>query len=148
VVAAAGNQGTVGSSVVTRHPWVLPVAACDLQGRPLSQSTLSGSVGKRGLLAPGEGVTSLEPDGQVVASGGTSVAAPFATGSLALLWSEFPLAPASELVFAMRSAGQGRRASIAPPLLNAWAAYQFLLGRGHKLDGATSQPNYERARTE
>ena len=30
VVAAAGNQGTLGSSAITRHPWVIPVAACDL----------------------------------------------------------------------------------------------------------------------
>ncbi len=34
VVAAAGNQGTLGSSAITRHPWVIPVVACDLQGRP------------------------------------------------------------------------------------------------------------------
>ena len=30
VVAAAGNQGTLGSSAITRHPWVIPVMACDL----------------------------------------------------------------------------------------------------------------------
>ena len=36
-VAAAGNQGTVGSSAITRHPWVIPVAACDIQGRPLQR---------------------------------------------------------------------------------------------------------------
>ena len=24
IVAAAGNQGTVGSSAITRHPWVIP----------------------------------------------------------------------------------------------------------------------------
>ena len=29
VVAAAGNQGTLGSSTITRHPWVIPVVACD-----------------------------------------------------------------------------------------------------------------------
>jgi subtilisin family serine protease len=29
VVAAAGNQGTVGSSAITRHPWVIAVVACD-----------------------------------------------------------------------------------------------------------------------
>src|SRR5262245_61139731 len=40
VVAAAGNQGTVGSSAITRHPWVIPVAACSIQGRPLSESNL------------------------------------------------------------------------------------------------------------
>ena len=39
VVAAAGNQGVVGSSVITRHPWVIPVAACDRQGRPLANQT-------------------------------------------------------------------------------------------------------------
>jgi subtilisin family serine protease len=29
VVAAAGNQGTLGSSAITRHPWVIPVIACE-----------------------------------------------------------------------------------------------------------------------
>jgi subtilisin family serine protease len=28
VVAAAGNQGTLGSSAITRHPWVIPVVGC------------------------------------------------------------------------------------------------------------------------
>src|ERR1700756_4165968 len=59
VVAAAGNQRMVGSSVITRHPWVIPVAGCDLQGRPQSQSNLGSSIGRRGLLAPAEGITSL-----------------------------------------------------------------------------------------
>src|SRR5215831_5399706 len=36
VVAAAGNQGMVGSSAITRHPAVIPVAACNSQGTPLS----------------------------------------------------------------------------------------------------------------
>jgi len=35
VVAAAGNQGTIGSSAITRHLSVIPVVACDLRGRPL-----------------------------------------------------------------------------------------------------------------
>ena len=47
IVAATGNQGVVGSSVITRHPWLIPVAGCDLQGRPLSQSNLGNSIGKR-----------------------------------------------------------------------------------------------------
>ncbi len=37
VTAAAGNQGLLGSTALTRHPWVIPVVACDLQGRPMSQ---------------------------------------------------------------------------------------------------------------
>jgi subtilisin family serine protease len=40
VVAAAGNQGAVGSSVITRHPWVVPVIAYDLRGWPMSLSNL------------------------------------------------------------------------------------------------------------
>jgi subtilisin family serine protease len=84
-VAAAGNQGMVGSSVLTRHPWVVPVAACDLQGRPLGQSNLSGSIGRNGRLAPGEGITSLGAEGEPITSGGTSVAAPFVTAAVAVV---------------------------------------------------------------
>ena len=36
------------------------------------------------------------PEGKAVTFGGTSVAAPFVTGGVALLWSEFPIAPATE----------------------------------------------------
>jgi subtilisin family serine protease len=53
VVAASGNQGTLASSAITRHPWVIPVAACDLRGGPVGQTNLGSSVGRRGLLAPG-----------------------------------------------------------------------------------------------
>ena len=38
VVAAAGNQAAIGSSAITRHPWVIPVVAYDLLGKPLDQS--------------------------------------------------------------------------------------------------------------
>src|SRR5262249_243591 len=86
VVAAAGNQGTVGSSAITRHPWVISVDACDLQGRPISYSNLGSSIGRRGLSAPGDGITSLGAEGKSVTLGGTSAAAPFVTGAIALLW--------------------------------------------------------------
>ena len=59
VVAAAGNQGTLGSSAITRHPWVIPVVACDRRGRPMSESNLGSSIGRRGLTAPGDAITSL-----------------------------------------------------------------------------------------
>lgn len=35
-VAASGNQGTLGSSAITRHPWVIPVVACDLKEKTYS----------------------------------------------------------------------------------------------------------------
>ena len=34
VVAAAGNQGALGSTAITRHPWVIPVVAYDLEASP------------------------------------------------------------------------------------------------------------------
>jgi subtilisin family serine protease len=130
IVSAAGNQGSVGSSVITRHPWVIPVAACDRYGRPLSQSNLGSSIGRRGLLAPGEGVTSLRPDGTPVSLGGTSVAAPFVTGTVALLLSEFPTASATELLLSVRGTQKPNRTAIVPPLLDAWSAHQFIVRRG------------------
>src|SRR5262245_30939700 len=57
VVAAAGNQAAVGSSLITGHPWVIPVAACDSRGRPMNESNLGSSIGRRGLSAPGDGIT-------------------------------------------------------------------------------------------
>ena len=126
-VAAAGNQGAVGSSAITRHPWVIPVVACDLQGRPISYSNLGSSIGRRGLGAHGDDVTSLGADGKLLTFGGTSVAAPFVTGAIALLWSEFPSATASEVKLAVTQASAQRRTSVVPPLLDAWAAYQGLM---------------------
>jgi subtilisin family serine protease len=127
VVAAAGNQGTVGSSAITRHPWVIPVVACDLRGRPMDESNLGSSIGRRGLRAPGDSITSLGSEGQTLRLGGTSVAVPFVTGAIALLWSEFPAATAAQIKLAVIQATTLRRGSIVPPLLDAAAAYQVLL---------------------
>jgi subtilisin family serine protease len=126
VVAAAGNQSSVGGTIITRHPWVVPVAACDAQGRPTRESNLGHSMGLRGLRAPGEGITSLGVDGKPITLGGTSVAAPFVTGAVALLWSEFPAATAAEIKAAVTRAIAGRRTTVTPPLLDAWAAYGLM----------------------
>jgi subtilisin family serine protease len=125
VVAAAGNQGALGSSAITRHPWVISVAACDLNGRPIYYSNLGSSIGRRGLTAPGDGITSLGTDGKPRSFGGTSAAAPFVTGAIALLYSEFPAASARQIKLAVTRAGAPRR-TVVPPLLDAWAAYQAL----------------------
>jgi len=126
VVAAAGNQGTLGSSAITRHPWVISVIACDLQGKPMSQSNLGSSIGRRGLSAPGDNITSLGAEGQPLTFGGTSAAAPFVTGAVALLWSAFPTATAAEVKFAVTQAATPRRNTVVPPLLDAWAAYRIM----------------------
>jgi subtilisin family serine protease len=126
VVAAAGNQGGMGSTAITRHPWVIPVAACDAQGRPMNESNLGSSIGRRGLSAPGDGITSLGTDGKPRSFGGTSAATPFVSGSIALIWSEFPDLSARDVKLAVMRSGQQRRRSVVPPLLDAWAAYQAL----------------------
>jgi subtilisin family serine protease len=126
VVAAAGNQSEITSSAITRHPWVIPVTACNDVGLPISQSNFGASIGRLGLRAPGDRITSLAaPEGWFTASG-TSAAAPFVTGAIALLWSQFPQANAAEIKLAILQASTLRRNAIIPPLLNAWASYQIL----------------------
>jgi subtilisin family serine protease len=127
IVAAAGNQGTLGSTAITRHPWVIPVVACDAQARPISESNFGSSVGRRGLRAPGGAITSLGSAGQPLTLSGTSVATPFVSGTIALLWSAFPKATSTQVKFAVTQAYAPKRVMVVPPLLNAWAAYQFML---------------------
>ncbi len=126
VVAAAGNQGTVGSTTITRHPWVIPVIACDQHGWPAPKSNLSHSAGGRGLAAPGERITSLGTNATTYTFGGTSAATPFVTGAIALVWSEFPAATAADIKAAIARARTTRRRTIVPPLLNAWAVYKAM----------------------
>jgi subtilisin family serine protease len=128
-VAAAGNQGIVGGSTITRHPAVIPVAACDLQGRPLNESNLGSSIGRQGLMAPGAGITSLGTNGKAQTLGGTSAAAPFVTGAIALLWSEFPAARGAEVKLAITRCGRESRNSVVPPVLDAWRAYETISRR-------------------
>jgi subtilisin family serine protease len=91
-------------------------------------SNLGSSIGRRGLGAPGEAVTSLGPAAQPLTMNGTSAATPFVAGAAALLWSEFPNASAAEVRSAVTTAR--RRTAIVPPLLNAWASYESM-SRAH-----------------
>ena len=127
IVAAAGNQGTIGSTIITAHPWVIPVVACDLRGKPVNESNLGNSIGRRGLRAPGDQITSLGAEREPLMLGGTSAAAPFVTGAIALAWSEFPAATAAQLRLAFTHAHAAERSTVTPPLLDAWAAYQHVL---------------------
>ncbi len=139
LVVAAGNQGAVGGSALTRHPWVIPVTACDASGRPLALSNFAATIGRGGISAPGEQVTSLADGGGTTTGGGTSAAAPFVTGAVALIASLLPNLPGTAIRYALSPPGAARR-SIVPPLLNAWRTYQDLLQspRGDSRHGATS----------
>jgi subtilisin family serine protease len=123
-VAAAGNQGTIGSSIITRHSWVIPVAGCNLSGRPVRESNFGNSIGRRGLSAPAEGIVSLGTEGCPRSLAGTSAAAPFVTGTIALLLSEFPSASGTAVKLALLQGNGDPRNKVVPPLLDAAAAYQ------------------------
>ena len=132
-VAAAGNQGIIGSSIITSHPWVIPVAACDTQGRLISYSNIGISIGRLGLTAPGEGITSLGTEGESIKLTGTSAAAPFVTGAIALLSSLFPNANPLALKLAFTGFHIRRRATIVPKLMDAWAAYEQMKNNSGRL---------------
>jgi len=127
IVAAAGNQGSVGSSAITGHPWVIPVVACDLRARPIGYSNFGNAIGRRGLSAPGDGITSLGATGESPTLGGTSAAAPFVTGTIALLMSIFPDATAGEFKIAVTRERVPHRSTVVPPLLNAYGAYESMV---------------------
>ena len=78
------------------------------------------------MSAPSEDITSLGPNGTPETFTGTSAAAPFVSGTVALLWSEFPAASASDLKLAVSGVKRQSRKTVVPPILDAWAAYLAL----------------------
>ena len=90
VVAAAGNQGTVGGSVITRHPWVMSVVACDLAGRPLAITNLGSSDCAAGSDGARRWCHGSRRRWTAVHLEWNQRWTPFVTGALALLLSMLP----------------------------------------------------------
>ena len=126
IVAAADDHVRAGASPIAAHRWVIPVIGYDPVGNPIAETNLSPAVARRGLGAPGIDITSLGTDSEVVTLAGATVPLPFVTGTIALLQSEFPAASLMGIKFALTQGYSAGRTSSVPPLLNAWAAYQFL----------------------
>jgi subtilisin family serine protease len=119
LVAAAGNRAAVHGRALSRHPWIVNVAACDRRGGPLPGSNFGTSTGRRGVLAPGEAIVSLAPGGGTVARSGTSAAVAFVSGAIGLAWSLVPRASGNAVRWALTRVPATPRRSIVPPLL--WA---------------------------
>jgi hypothetical protein len=97
LVGASGNQASQSVNSLFQHPWVIPVSAMDKMGN-IEPSSNSGSwINHHGLLAPGSNITSASAGGGHQKMTGTSVAAPFVTGTAALLWSIEPNASAQQI---------------------------------------------------
>ena len=106
LVAASGNQGSSEVNSIFKHPWVIPVAAMDEQGAIVPSSNGGDWVAEHGLLAPGKAVVSTKAGGGYQQMTGSSVAAPFVTGVLALMKSQYPQATAEQLRSAILQQGE------------------------------------------
>lgn len=126
VVAAAGNEGNAFAFYPAAYPGVLAVANVTDKGARHATSNYGLWVD---LAAPGAGVLSLFPGGQVGELTGTSMASPLAAAAAALLWGREPglsaaavsrrlLAAALPLPGAALTAGAG----LGSGLLDAGAA--------------------------
>jgi subtilisin family serine protease len=126
IVVAAGNYGYIGNISLIDHKWLIPVAACSEDGRLDPTSNFGASIGNRGVMAPGVNIKSTCPGGQYIHMSGTSVAAPFVTGSIALLWSIFSNATPAAIMKSITIGTSFKRRSIVPPLLDVGAAWNRL----------------------
>jgi subtilisin family serine protease len=126
IVVAAGNYGYIGNISLINHHWLIPVVACSEDGRLDPSSNFGASIGNRGVMAPGVHIKSTFPGGEYTHMSGTSVAAPFVTGSIALLWSIFPNATPARIMKSITIDTSFKRRSIVPPLLDVGAAWNRL----------------------
>ncbi len=101
LVGIAGNEGTSQVSYPARSPSVIAVSAVDRSNHLASFSNHGIEVD---IASPGDKITSLFPGGIVGTSSGTSFAAAFVSGTLALILSANPQITGSEALSILKKA--------------------------------------------
>lgn len=87
LIAPSGNESGASTCAPADQPQVLAVGALDEDGTVRSSSNHGAAFSGHGLMAIGAGVLVADPDGGTATRNGTSVAAPWVTGTAALLMS-------------------------------------------------------------
>jgi Subtilase family/PatG C-terminal len=116
IMVAAGNEGRRASGQLLSHPVAIPVVAVDATHQLLPDCNFGPTISARGIAAIGHQVPGYAPGGGAAVMSGTSVATAVATGTLAQLWSERPLATGKQVRGAV--AGLTPRDGSLPPMLD------------------------------
>ena len=113
VVAAAGNTGDSEETFPAALPTVLSVGALAVDDTGLASFSARGGWVK--VAAPGESIVGPMPGGGFARWSGTSMAAPFVAGQVALVWAKTPWRGSSSVSDAVTrsSSTASRRASSA-----------------------------------
>ena len=130
LVAATGNEGKAERTYPAAYPEVLAVSGIGSDGAPDSESNTGGYVD---LAAPSEGIVGPGPIGGQYAGGkGTSFAAPFVSGTAALVRSYRPELTADEVMRRLESSADhpadGRDDKVGYGVVNPYRALTQVLG--------------------
>ncbi|MDR1798530.1 MAG: S8 family serine peptidase [Bifidobacteriaceae bacterium] len=120
VVCSGGNDPTEGYTYPSAYSSTLSVGATDQTGELAAFSNRSGQVD---ITAPGVAIPSWVTDGPVVASTGTSFAAPLVAAAASLLFRFNPAANASQVRAALEGTARG-----SAKLLDVAAAVDVISG--------------------
>ena len=140
VIAAAGNRGR--HDALTSPACVSGSLAVGAVGADDEVAAFSNSGPELDLLAPGVGIVSDAPGGDVATRSGTSIAAPHVAGVAALLLTARPGASAGEIDALLRDTGvpiTDPRNGLAVPRIDAMAAMQVIFRQGETLRGGGSR---------
>lgn len=119
LIVASGNQGKIAITPSFNNVNFIIVTACDSMGLPSTDSNLGGKNSlSMSIMAPGVDILTTVPNKGYLSVSGSSIATPFITGTIALVFSLFPNLSSLELKNILSETHKKAR-TIIPPLLDA-----------------------------